>query len=80
MLEKSFLKKNNFRQALIQKRKSLTDTEINTLDNNLEISIQKALKIKREDCRNFALKLTWEKCTEQYLSYMIDAKTGQPII
>jgi len=58
----------------------LTDTEINTLDNNLEISIQKALKIKREDCRNFALKLTWEKCTEQYLSYMIDAKTGQPII
>ena len=58
----------------------LTDTEINTLDNDLEISIQKALKIKREDCRNFALKLTWEKCTEQYLSYMIDAKTGQPII
>jgi len=58
----------------------LTDSTINTLDNNLEISIQKALKVKREDCRHFALQLTWEGCTEQYLSYMINAKTGEPVI
>ena len=58
----------------------LTDITINTLDNSLEISIQKALKVKREDCRHFALQLTWEGCTEQYLSYMINAKTGEPVI
>ena len=58
----------------------LTDSRINTLDNSLEISIQKALKVKREDCRHFALQLTWEGCTEQYLSYMINAKTGEPVI
>ena len=58
----------------------LTDSTINTLDNSLEISIQKALKVKREDCRHFALQLTWEGCTEQYLSYMINAKTGEPVI
>ena len=46
----------------------LTESRINTLDNSLEISIQKALKVKREDCRYFALQLTWEGCTEQYLS------------
>ena len=58
----------------------LTDSRINTLDNSLEFSIQKALKVKREDCRHFALQLTWEGCTEQYLSYMINAKTGEPVI
>ena len=58
----------------------LTESTINTLDNSLETSIQKALKVKREDCRHFALQLTWEGCTEQYLSYMINAKTGEPVI
>ena len=58
----------------------LTESTINTLDKSLETSIQKALKVKREDCRHFALQLTWEGCTEQYLSYMINAKTGEPVI
>ena len=50
------------------------------MDENLEVSVKKALKVKRDDCRNFALKLTWDECTDQYLSYMIDAKTGKPVI
>ena len=58
----------------------LVNSTINSLDKNLEVSIQKALKIKREDCRKFALKLTWEDCTNQYLSFMIDAKTGAPVV
>ena len=41
---------------------------------------KKALEIKRDDCRKFALKLTWEDCTNQYLSFMIDAKTGEPVV
>ena len=58
----------------------LANSNINTLDENLEVSIKKALEVKREDCRKFALKLTWEDCTNQYLSFMIDAKTGEPVV
>ena len=58
----------------------LANTNINSLDENLEVSIQKALTVNREDCRKFALKLTWEDCTDQYLRFMIDAKTGQPVV
>jgi glycosyltransferase involved in cell wall biosynthesis len=58
----------------------LDNTNINSLDENLEVSIQKALRVNRDDCRKFALKLTWEDCTDQYLSFMIDAKTGQPVV
>ena len=53
---------------------------INSLDENLDVSIKKALEVKRDDCRKFALKLTWEDCTNQYLSFMIDAKTGEPVV
>ena len=53
---------------------------IEVLEENLELSIKKALEVKRDDCRKFALKLTWEDCTDQYLSLMIDAKTGEPIV
>ncbi|MDA1181186.1 MAG: glycosyltransferase [Proteobacteria bacterium] len=58
----------------------LANTKINSLDENLEVSVKKALKVKRDDCRNFALMLTWDECTDQYLSYMIDAKTGKSVI
>ena len=58
----------------------LDNTNINSLDENLEVSIRKALRVNRDDCRKFALKLTWEDCTDQYLSFMIDAKTGQPVV
>ena len=58
----------------------LANSNINTLDENLEVSIKKALEVKRDDCRKFALKLTWEDCTDQYLRFMIDAKTGEPVV
>ena len=58
----------------------LANSNINSLDENLDVSIKKALEIKRDDCRKFALKLTWEDCTNQYLSFMIDAKTGEPVV
>ena len=58
----------------------LANTNINSLDENLEVSIKKALEIKRDDCRKFSLKLTWEACTNHYLSFMIEAKTGEPVV
>ena len=33
--------------------------------------IKKALKIKRVDCRNFTLKLTWDKCVNEFLEFMV---------
>ena len=50
----------------------LTDERINTLDNNLLQSVKKALKVKRVDCRNFTLKLTWDKCVKEFLEYMVN--------
>ncbi len=49
----------------------LTDEKINTLDNDLLQSIKKALKVKRVDCRNFTLNLTWDKCVKEFLEYMV---------
>ena len=49
----------------------LTDEKINTLDNDLLQSVKKALKVKRVDCRNFTLKLTWDKCVNEFLEFMV---------
>ena len=57
----------------------LIDPKLNTLDENLNKSVEKALKVKREDCRNFALKLTWEDCASEFLESQIDAHSGSLI-
>ena len=49
----------------------LTDEKINTLDNDLLQSVKKALKVKRVDRRNFTLKLTWDKCVNEFLEFMV---------
>ena len=52
----------------------LKNTVIDTLDNNIEKSLKKALKIDRNDCRKFAMQFTWDKCANQFLSNIVNAK------
>ena len=37
-------------------------------------SIEKALKVNRNDCRDFAMKFTWEDCANEFLDSQIDSK------
>ncbi len=54
----------------------LQNSNINTLDENLNASVKKALKVSRNDCRNFALKFKWDDCTNEFLQSQIDANSG----
>ncbi len=49
----------------------ITDEKAGCLDNDLKIATEKALKCKSEDCRNHALKFSWNKCTEQFINNLI---------
>lgn len=40
---------------------------VGALHHDLSIAIQMALKISREDCRQFAEKHSWRKCSEQFI-------------
>ena len=52
----------------------MKNTEVDALDENLGKSIEKALKIKRGDCREFAMQFTWEQCSQDFISHMVMAK------
>ena len=52
----------------------LKDSKLNTLDDRLGNSIEKALKVNRNDCREFAMKFTWEGCANEFLDSQIDSK------
>ena len=52
----------------------LKDSKINTLDDRLGNSVEKALKVSRIDCRKFAMKFTWEDCANEFLDSQIDSK------
>ena len=54
----------------------LQNSNINTLDENLNDSVKKALKVSRNDCRNFALKFKWDDCTNEFLQSQIDTNSG----
>ena len=40
----------------------------------LNNSVEKALKVNRNDCREFAMKFTWEDCANEFLDSQIDSK------
>jgi len=46
------------------------------LDENLNASVKKALKVNRNECRSFALKFKWDDCTNEFLQSQIDANSG----
>ena len=52
----------------------MKDTKVDALDENLEKSLEKALKIKRSDCRDFAMQFTWKNCSQDFISHMVMAK------
>ena len=52
----------------------LKDSKINTLDDKLGNSVEKARKVNRNDCREFAMKFTWEDCANEFLDSQIDSK------
>ncbi|MEO0575351.1 MAG: glycosyltransferase family 1 protein [Pseudomonadota bacterium] len=49
------------------------------LDTSLERAATKALTLSREDCRQYALGNSWERCTEQFLSHLVRTDNGQPL-
>ena len=52
----------------------MKDTKVDALDENLEKSLKKALKIKRSDCRDFAMQFTLKNCSQDFISHMVMAK------
>lgn len=49
---------------------------VDKITENLNASVKKALKVSRNDCRNFALKFKWDDCTNEFLQSQIDANSG----
>jgi len=45
----------------------LQNTKVDCLDWNLKESMKKALKIKKEDCKDIARNYTWENCAKIFL-------------
>ena len=43
-------------------------SKINCLDNDLKVSAQKALKVDRNDCLEFAKKFTWEETAKIFFN------------
>jgi hypothetical protein len=46
------------------------DAPVGRLDENLGLAIAEALKVSSEDCRSFALRYSWEACTDQFLTHL----------
>ena len=49
----------------------ITDAKAGILDENLQHAALSALSLKPNDCREFALKFTWEKCTQQFVDQLV---------
>ena len=45
-----------------------SNSDINVLDKNLEISISRALQIDSKKCIDHAKKFTWENCAKQFMT------------
>ncbi len=55
------------------------DAPVGALDEDLKRACYAALKLKREDCRAFALKMTWEASARSFLEHVTEAaKKGLP--
>lgn len=48
------------------------------ISDNLTESIYKALKANRQDCRKFAERFSWERCTDQFISHIQPVHTTRP--
>ncbi|MGI2323907.1 MULTISPECIES: glycosyltransferase family 4 protein [unclassified Methylococcus] len=48
----------------------ITDPSVGCLDHDLRAAALRALELRSEDCRKFAERFTWDRCTEQFLGYL----------
>jgi glycosyltransferase involved in cell wall biosynthesis len=46
------------------------DAPVGRLDEDLGRAIREALKVPSEECRSFALRYSWEACTDQFLTHL----------
>jgi len=46
------------------------------LDEDLHSAIVRALQLDRRNCRLAALERTWERATAQFVSHLVDARSG----
>ncbi len=49
------------------------DAAVGALDEDLQRACLEALKCSREECRAFALKMTWEESARIFLGHVADA-------
>jgi glycosyltransferase involved in cell wall biosynthesis len=47
------------------------------MDEDLEIAVENALEVSREDCRKFAEGYSWDACTQQFLSLIQPNRANQ---
>jgi glycosyltransferase involved in cell wall biosynthesis len=49
---------------------------VGVLDEDLRAACLAALKLSRDDCRNFALQYSWENSARQFIGHLRDVSTG----
>ena len=49
----------------------ILDERAGILSDDLQAGIMKAMTLNPEDCRQYALQYTWEKCTQQFLNNLV---------
>ena len=57
----------------------VADGVTGVLDDDLRSASIAALEIDRRHCRDYAMERTWEKATEQFLSHLVAAKSGEDL-
>lgn len=48
----------------------VTDPTVGCLSEDLADAVRGALKLNPDDCRNFALRFSWEQCARQFLGFL----------
>ncbi|MBK8817001.1 MAG: glycosyltransferase family 1 protein [Methylococcaceae bacterium] len=49
----------------------ITDERVGILSDDLQWAVMTALSLNPENCRNYALQYTWEKCTQQFVDNLV---------
>ena len=59
-------------------RDVLGEAPVGVLDEDLQRACLEALELERDDCRDFALNLTWEASAAKFLDYVVAAARTKP--
>jgi len=58
----------------------ITSKKVGCLDNDLKKAVSTALKLKRADCRTYALNYTWEAASRTFESHLVHCKPGDQTV